>query len=106
MLGGRGQTALVHVETCFTVLDHVDKLGLQQLPVEVGDGVLEGVLVALLAFALVAASLETSAQDGDAVRGLLVTLVGVLEGVGDVVLVRALVDVQHPEDMKIESFTS
>ena len=67
MLGGRGQTTLQHVETRLAVLDHVDELGLQQLPVEVGDGVLEGVLVALLAFALVAASLETSTQDGDAV---------------------------------------
>ncbi len=99
MLCGRGQTTLQHVETGLTVLDHVDELGLQELPVEVGDGVLKGVLVALLAFALVPASLETSTQNGYAVRGLLVTLVGVFEGVRYVVLVRALVNVQHPKEL-------
>ena len=48
------------------VLDHVDELRLHELPVEVGDRVLKRILEALAALALVAAGLETSTQDGNA----------------------------------------
>jgi hypothetical protein len=48
------------------VLDHVDELRFHQLTVEVGDGVLEGVFVALTALALVTAGLEAAAQNGHA----------------------------------------
>ena len=50
---------------CLLVPDHVDELCLHELAVVVGDGVLEGVLVALLALALVPASLEPTPEDGD-----------------------------------------
>ena len=48
------------------VVDHVDELRLRELPVEVGDGVLERVLVALPALPLVAAGVEATTQDGHA----------------------------------------
>jgi len=97
VLGGGGQPALEHVEPSLTILDHVDELSLQQLTVEVGDGIFEWVFITLLAFALVASCFEPSAQNWNTVRRLLVTLVGVLECVGNVVLVRTLVNVQHPD---------
>ena len=50
------------------VLDHVYKLRLHELTVKVGDGVLEGVLEALLALALVPTRLEPTTQDGDALE--------------------------------------
>ena len=63
--GGRssGQTAFVHVVAGGLVGHQIQELGLDQLTVEVGDGVLERVLEALLAFALVTARIEAPPQD-------------------------------------------
>ena len=89
------QPTLVHVEPVGLTLHQVQELGVHPLAVKVVDRVLEGVLVALLALAFVAPGPKTSPKDGDAVRRFLVTFVGPLESVGGVIVVGALVDVQH-----------
>ena len=63
-----GQTALVHVVSSGLVCHQVQELRLDQLAVEVSDGVLEGVLVALQALALVAACVEAATQNRHALR--------------------------------------
>ena len=57
------QPALVHVEPVRLPLHQRDELRVQPLPVEVVDGVLEGVFVSLLAHAFVTSGLEASALD-------------------------------------------
>lgn len=49
------------ISPSFFVLDQANELSLNQLPIEVGDRILERVLVSLVALALVTASLEASA---------------------------------------------
>lgn len=67
-MSGRGQATLVHVVTCFSVVDHVDEFGLHQLAIVVNDWIFEGVFVALSAFTFVAACFESSAQNRDALK--------------------------------------
>lgn len=110
---GSRQTTLEHVETCLFLVDQVAEFAFHQLAVVVRDEVLEGILVSLLALALVSPGLVAPALDRHALKyklrnedldakfrgfsyvgSLLVALVGVLERVGNVVLVGALVYVQ------------
>lgn len=65
---GAGQPTLVRIVACLLVLDDILELGLHQLPVEVGDLIVERILEALQAFALVAAGLEATAKDGHALQ--------------------------------------
>lgn len=63
------QPTLEQVEPRLAVVDNVLELGLHQLPVVVRNQVLERVLEALFALALVAATLEATAQNGNALEG-------------------------------------
>ena len=53
---------------CFLIPHHVDELRLHELSVKVGDGILEGVLEALSALALVTSGLEATSEDGNALE--------------------------------------
>uniref|UniRef100_A0A182UPK4 Uncharacterized protein n=1 Tax=Anopheles merus TaxID=30066 RepID=A0A182UPK4_ANOME len=67
--GGRpGQTALERLEPRFLIIHDVLELGLDQLPVIVGDQILVRILEPLQALALIAARFVPAAQDRDTLK--------------------------------------
>ena len=87
----RGDSALQRVESTRLVVQQSRVLGLQYLTVEVGELVIQRVLVALSAFAFVSRRLESPAQHRHASAARPVALVGVLECIRRIVLTLALV---------------
>ena len=71
--GGReaadpGQATLVHVKPVWFSLNKIQELSVQPLTVKVVDGILEWILVSLLAHALVTTRSEPSALDGHTLK--------------------------------------
>ena len=53
---------------CFSILDHAQKLCLDELSIEIGYGIFKRIFVALLALALVAAGFESTSQNWNTLK--------------------------------------
>ena len=93
---GTGDATGERIVAGVLIADHVLVLRLHDLSVVVGDVVVEGVLEALAAHALVAAGVEAPSENGHAEGGQAVALVRVAEGVRsvDVLVQRVVVRLQ------------